>query len=223
MKRVAVILCGSGYLDGSEIRESVATLCALSKHGAQVHCYALNEKQAHVVNALTGEESPGESRNQLVEAARIARGKISPLEELQAHDWDAVILPGGFGAAKNLCNYAFKGLDGSVHPKVHRKLQDFFAAKKPIGAICIAPIIVAMAFPKQGFELTLGASASDGNDAARDAETLGHRHVACSAKQFHVDAKNKLVTTPAYMHDSAPLHEIFEGIEGLVKSVIQLA
>lgn len=219
MKKIAVVLCGSGYKDGSEIRESVAALWALSKHQAQVQCFALNENQMHVVNCLTGDESPNEQRNQLVESARIARGKILSLEQLNVAEWDAIVLPGGFGAAKNLCNYAVKGIEGSVHPKVQQKLKDFFIAQKPIGAICIAPMIVAMSFPKQGFELTLGSD----KGAAIDVEKLGHRHINCSAKQAHVDSKNKIVTSPAYMHDSAPLHEIFEGIESLVKSVIQLA
>lgn len=211
-KKIAVILCGSGYKDGSEIRESVGALWALSKHGFEVQCFAPNEPQAHVVNSLTGKESAGENRNQLVEAARIARGKILPLTELNPSQFDGVVIPGGFGAAKNLCNYAFKGTAGTVHGLFNEKLHAFHSAKKPIGAICIAPMIVAMAFKNANFELTEGAEGG----AAEDIRALGHKHVATQPNQIHVDLKNKIVTTPAYMYDDAPLHEIFEGIEKLV-------
>ena len=219
MKKIAVVLCGSGYKDGSEIRESVGALWALSKHGAEIQCFALNEKQMHVVNCLTGEEAPNEQRNQLVESARIARGKIATLEELNVNDWDGILLPGGFGAAKNLCNYAVKGTEGSVHPKVQQNLKDFFIAGKPIGAICIAPIIVAMAFPNQGFELTVGAD----NPSVADIQKLGHHHIDLPPNLSLVDRKHKIVTSPAYMYDSAPLHEIFEGIESAVISLLDLA
>lgn len=219
MKKIAVILCGSGYRDGSEIREAVATLWALSQHSIEFECFAPNENQFDVVNCLTGESQPHETRNQLVEAARIARGKIKPLNQLKTSDFAAVILPGGFGAAKNLCSFARAGSNGQVYEPLAAVLKQFHQAQKPIGAICIAPAILALTFKNQGFELTVGAV----SDASREIEKLGHHHKICSAQQCHVDLKNKVVTTPAYMYDDGLLHEIFQGIEQLVRAVIKLA
>lgn len=215
MKKIAVILCGSGYKDGSEIRESVAVLWALSQEGAEAHCFALDEPQADVVNCLTGQTAAGEKRNQLVEAARIARGQVQPLSKLRAAGFDGLAIPGGFGAAKNLCTFATQGSGGIVNPEVQRVLQEFHAAGKPIGAVCIAPALVALAFPKQGFELTLGAK----GEASAELEKLGHRHVEKKPNEWHCDRKHRIVTTPAYMYDGAPLREIFAGVHGLVKEV----
>lgn len=218
-KRVAVVLCGSGYKDGSEIRESVAVLWALSQFPVDVQCFAPDAAQADVVNCLTGKVAAKEKRNMLVEAARIARGQVVALEQLQASDYDAVIIPGGFGAAKNLCDFAAKGVDATVRPELQAILRDFRAQSKPIGAICIAPMVVALAFAGQGFDLTLGAEGA----AAQAAVALGHRHTALRADQALVDVDHKVVTSPAYMDDAAPLHEIFEGIRKAVASVVALA
>lgn len=215
MKKIAVLLCGSGFKDGSEIRESVAVLWAISKEGAEAGCFALHEPQSDVVNCLTGEPMAGEKRIQLVEAARIARGKIHPLPSLKAKDFDALVIPGGFGAAKNLCSFASQGGAGKVHPEVQRVLEEFRGVGKPIGAVCIAPVILAMAFPGQGLELTLGAK----GEAAQEIEKLGQKHLEKRASEWHCDRQKKIVTTPAYMHDSAPLHEIFEGVHGLVREI----
>jgi enhancing lycopene biosynthesis protein 2 len=215
-KKIAVILCGSGFKDGSEIRESVGVLWALSRHAITVDCFALNAPQHDVVNCLTGEVVK-ETRNQLVESARIARGKIARLEELDEKNYDAIILPGGFGAAKNLCDFAMKGSTGTAHPLVQEKLQAFLKSSKPIGAVCIAPTIVALAI-KTPLQLTLGAS----GEAAAEIEKLGHRHVVTPANDCCIDAKNKVVSTPAYMYDSAPLCDIFEGIRKLVDEVVKL-
>jgi enhancing lycopene biosynthesis protein 2 len=219
MKKAAVILCGSGFKDGSEIREAVGVLWALSGQGVATNIFALDEPQADVVNCLTGEVARGESRNQLVEAARIARGMVMPLPELKAQDYDFLVLPGGFGAAKNLCTFAKDGAGGKVHAEVKKILEEFHGKGKPIGAVCIAPAVVGLAFAGQGFELTLGAA----GEASAELEKLGHRHVPKAASEWHVDAKNKVVSTPAYMHDSAPLHEIFTGIQGLVRELCRLA
>ncbi|MGZ3734987.1 MAG: isoprenoid biosynthesis glyoxalase ElbB, partial [Bdellovibrionota bacterium] len=204
-----------GFKDGSEIRESVAVLWALSREGAEAHCFALDELQADVVNCLTGQPAAGESRNQLVEAARIARGDINPLTQLKAAAFDALVIPGGFGAAKNLCNFASKGSAGSVNGQVKRVLDEFHAAAKPIGAVCIAPAIVALAFPRAGFELTLG----DEGEAAGEITKLGHKHVPKKASEWHCDRKNRIVSTPAYMHDRASLADIFTGVHGLVREL----
>ncbi|NUM87709.1 MAG: isoprenoid biosynthesis glyoxalase ElbB [Bdellovibrionales bacterium] len=214
-KNVAVILCGSGFKDGSEIRESVAVLWALSRHGAGVEIFAPDEPQRDVINCLTGRPMQ-ESRNQLVEAARIARGNIKPLSGLDPGNFHALVLPGGFGAAKNLCSFAFDGSKGSVHPTVQKVTDGFHG--KPIGAVCIAPAILALAWKGKGLELTVG----EAGEAAAEIEKLGHRHVVKTARECHVDRRHRVVSTPAYMYDGAALHEIFEGVESLVKEVLAL-
>lgn len=218
-KRVAVVLCGSGYKDGSEIRESVAVLWALSQFPVDVQCFAPDAPQADVVNCLTGKPAAKEKRNMLVESARIARGKVVALEQLRADDYDAIVLPGGFGAAKNLCDFATKGVEAAVRPELQALLSDFHAQAKPIGAICIAPMVVALAFKGQAFELTLGAEGG----AAQAAVALGHRHTVLRPDQALVDIDHKIVTSPAYMYDDAPLHEVFEGIRKAVASLVALA
>jgi enhancing lycopene biosynthesis protein 2 len=214
-KRIAVVLCGSGFKDGSEIRESVGVLWALSQHPVDVQCYAPDAPQKDVINCLTGQPM-NETRNQLVEAARIARGKIKALSELNPSEFDAIILPGGFGAAKNLCDFASKGIQGSVISELKEKLQAFHATNKPIGAVCIAPAIVALAFSQKNFNLTVGAS----GEAAQSIEKLGHKHITTSARECCIDEKNKIFTTPAYMYDDANLSDIFEGIRKLVSEVV---
>jgi enhancing lycopene biosynthesis protein 2 len=218
-KKIAVILCGSGFKDGSEIREAVAVLWALSQEPVEVQCFAPDAPQHDVVNCFTGQSVAGETRNMLVEAARIARGNILPLSKLDANDYAAVVMPGGFGAAKNLSTFAFKGSGGTVRPDVEAVLRAFHAANNPIGAVCIAPAVVALAFKGKGLELTVGA----GGEAAQEIEKLGHRHHECAANEILVDAKNRVVTTPAYMFDDAPLHEVFTGIQKLVRGVVKLA
>lgn len=217
-KNIAVILCGSGYKDGSEIRESVAVLWALSQHPVRVQCFAPDAEQADVVNCLTGKVDKKAKRNMLVESARIARGQVKDLAELVSDDFDAIILPGGFGAAKNLCDFAINGAKASVRPDLQTALHAFHAAGKPIGAVCIAPAIIALAFAGHGFDLTLGAAGG----AADAAVALGHRHVVTQPNQTLIDVSHKIVTTPAYMYDDAPLHEIFEGIAKLVAAVVAL-
>ena len=217
-KKIAVVLCGSGFKDGSEIRESVGVLWALSQHSqVRVQCFAPNEAQRDVVNCLTG-EPVNESRNQLVEAARIARGQVEDLQKLDPAAFDALVIPGGFGAAKNLCTFAFEGAKGHTHPLLKQKIEAFFNAGKPMGAVCIAPMALALALPGRGLRLTLGGAESG---AAQACVELGHTHVVTRADECCVDDRNKVVTSPAYMHDGAPLVEIFRGIEKLVAAVIK--
>jgi enhancing lycopene biosynthesis protein 2 len=219
MQKAAVVLCGSGFKDGSEIREAVGVLWALSEQGVEAGCFALDAPQADVVNCLTGAVSPGETRNQLVESARIARGKVRPLAAARAGEFDFLVLPGGFGAAKNLCSFASQGAKGKVDPEVQRVLQDFREEGKPIGAVCIAPAVLALAFPGQGLELTLGAE----GEAAEEIRKLGHKHVPKQPSAWHLDRKHKIATTPAYMYDDAPLHDVFAGIRGMVAELCRLA
>ncbi len=215
-KKVAVILSGCGVYDGAEIHESVLTLLRLSQRGAQVQCFAPDMPQHHVINHLTGEEM-AESRNVLVEAARIARGNIQPVSTLDAADYDALIIPGGFGAAKNLSDFAFKGEGCSVQPDVLKAAQSFAAAGKPVGLLCIAPALAARIYG-EGVQCTIGTD--EGTAAALT--RMGAAHVNCAVEDIVIDAQRKLVTTPAYML-AQNMAEAASGIFKLVDSVLSLA
>src|SRR2546426_3587940 len=209
-KKIGVVLSGCGVFDGSEIHEAVLTLLALDRAGAEAVCIAPNIKQVHVINHLTGEESPGEARNVLTESARIARGKVRDVENVKAGEVDALIFPGGYGAAKNLCDYAFKGPDCSVNPDVARLAKDVHAAGKPIGVICIAPVLAAKLFGGENPQITIGTD----KNTAKDIEKFGAKHVACPVTEFVVDEQHKLVSTPAYMLAQS-IKDASEGIEKL--------
>ncbi|MDO8332165.1 MAG: isoprenoid biosynthesis glyoxalase ElbB [Fluviicoccus sp.] len=215
-KKVAVILSGCGFKDGAEIYEATLTLLALDEADAEVQCFAPDMPQMHVVNHLTGEEM-AESRNVLVEAARLARGNIKPVTAAQVADFDALIIPGGFGAAKNLCDFAVKGSDMSVQPDVLAFAKGMHAAGKPVGFICIAP---AMA-PKVG---GAGTQYTIGNDAGTAAaiNAMGGKHVECAVDDCVVDRDRKIVTTPAYMYP-ARIREARAGIQKLVGAVLGMA
>ena len=215
-KKVAVILSGCGVYDGAETHESVLALLRLSQRGAEVQCFAPDIPQHHVINHLTGQES-AESRNVLVEAARIARGKIRDVRELQAADYDALVIPGGFGAAKNLSDFAFRGASCAVQPDVLAAARGFAAAHKPVGLICIAPALAARIYGA-GVQCTIG---NDPDTAATLAD-MGAEHVECAVDDVVVDAQRKLVTTPAYMLAKS-LAEAASGINKLVDRVLELA
>ena len=213
--RVAVVLSGSGYLDGAEIQEAVLTLLAFDRAGAVVQCAAPDKLQHHVVDHVTGAPT-GESRNVLREAARIARGRIVPLSAIRAADFDAVFLPGGFGAAKNLSTVAFKGPDATVDPDLSRVLRAFRAAGKPIGAVCIAPAVLVAAL-REG-EVTIG---EDPGTAAA-IEAMGGAHVARPVTEHHVDEVRRIVTAPAYMYGGARIADVAAGIEKAVAATLAL-
>lgn len=216
-KKIGVILSGCGVYDGSEIHEAVFTLLAIDRNGAEAVCMAPDMELAEV-NHLTGQET-GARRNVLVESARIARGKIRNIAEFKADDLDAVIFPGGYGAAKNLCNFAEKGAAATIHPEVARLLKEMAAARKPIGAICIAPALVAATLGREyAPKLTIGTD--PGTAAAIQA--TGSEHVACPVTEFVVDREHRIVSTPAYMLASH-ISEAAEGIEKAVKAVLELA
>ena len=219
MKKIGVVLSGCGVYDGAEIHESVITLLAIDKLGAEALCMAPNKNQMHVVNHLTGSVTEGETRNVLVESARIARGQIRDMKDVTAKDFDALILPGGFGAAKNLCDFAVKGADCAVDPEVERLVLETLAAKKPVGAICIAPALLAaiQGDGKGRPRVTVGTDKS----TAQAIGAMGACHVECQVEEFVVDTENKIVTTPAYML-AKRISEAAEGIEKLVKEVIRL-
>lgn len=216
MKKVALILSGCGYLDGSEIYEATLTLLALDQADAVVQCFAPDVAQLHVVNHLTGEPT-GESRNVLTEAARLARGKVSDVKTAKAGDFDALIIPGGFGAAKNLSDFALKGSDMTANPDVLAFAQAMHKAGKPVGLICIAPSL-APAIGGRGTRYTIGNDA--GTAAAIDA--MGGVHVECAVDACVVDAERRIVTTPAYMYP-ARLRDAATGITKLVTAVLEMA
>ena len=215
MTRVAVLLSGCGYLDGAEIQESVITLLALDRAGAQVECLAPDRAQRDVVDHRSGEAVAGEERNVLTEAARIARGAIRDVAEARAEDYDAVILPGGYGAAKNLSSFAVDGADCEVDPGVERLLRDAQAAGKPIGLICIAPTIGARLFPD--VELTIGSDP----DTAGALEAMGAHHKDCPVNAFVCDERARVVSCPAYMLGPG-IKDVAAGIEQLVAEVLRL-
>ncbi|MFV0600953.1 MAG: isoprenoid biosynthesis glyoxalase ElbB [Brachymonas sp.] len=212
--KVAVVLSGCGFQDGSEIHEAVCTLLALDQQGAHYQCFAPDMVQAHVVDHLTGSEMP-DARNVLVESARIARGAIQPLAAFDASRFDALVMPGGFGAAINLSNFAQAGAQCTVQKDVAHAVAAMHQAGKPIGALCIAPVILARLQP--GARLTIGKDAETA-DACRQ---MGAIHQDTGHGQVVVDTQNRLVTTPCYMLD-AHISQIFEDAQVLVRELLTM-
>ena len=215
-KKVGVMLSGCGVFDGSEIHEAVLTLLALDKAGAEIVCMAPDMDQVHVINHLT-QEQVKEKRNVLVESARIARGKIKNLKDVRASDLDALIMPGGMGAAKNLSTFAIQGTDAQVNPEVKRLLNEMVSAGKPVGAICIAPATLTKALSDKKPQVTIG---NDLN-TAQAIEKMGGGHKNCAVDMIHVDENNNIVTTPAYMLGPG-IKDIAVGIEKLVNKVVSM-
>lgn len=215
MKKIAVILSGSGVYDGAEINEAVLTLLHIAKQGASYQCFAPDIEQLHVINHITGEEMQP-NRNVLVESARIARGDIKATTELNVEDFDALILPGGFGAAKNLSSFAIDGANGKVNDCIFKVCKAFASASKPAGYMCIAPALLAFVY-KNDVLATIG----NDTDTAAAITAIGAQHVDCTVDDIVVDMPNKVVSTPAYMLAQSIL-EADVGIEKLVKKVIEL-
>ncbi|ADR18656.1 isoprenoid biosynthesis glyoxalase ElbB [Calditerrivibrio nitroreducens] len=217
--KVAVVLSGCGVYDGSEIHEAVLTMYFLDKYGAELVMAAPDIPQYHVVNHLTGEEAKGETRNVLVESARIARGNIKNLKDLNVSEVDAVVFPGGFGAAKNLTTFAFDGADCKIDPEVARVVQETVKAKKPLAAVCISPVLLAKALSglKIDPKLTIGTDTG----VASAIEKLGGKHISCPVKEAVVDKENKIITTPAYMLGKS-ISEVATGIEDMVKKLFEM-
>lgn len=216
-KKVGLLLSGCGYLDGAEIRESVLSLLALDRLGIEVIMLSLNEVQHQTVSHLKSEEE-GSSRNIMTEAARIARGKIQEINTLNANDLDGLVIPGGYGVAKNFSDFAFKGANGKMHPEVQKLIIDINNQNKPIAAICISPAVICLALGQKHPELTIG------NDpqTIEVITVLGGKHFTCKPTEVHVDEKLKIVSTPAYMYDDAPISEIAEGIDKCMEKFNQL-
>jgi enhancing lycopene biosynthesis protein 2 len=217
MKKVAVVLAGCGVYDGAEISEAVLTLLSLEQQGASYQCIAPDIDQMHVVNHLTGEPVAGETRNVLVEAARIARGNVLALGEAKVDEFDALIVPGGFGAAKNLCSFAVEGADMTVLPEFLDFARAFRQAGKPIGLVCIAPVMAA-AICGEGSQCTIGNDA----DTAAAIGAMGGEHLECPVSEARVDAERKLVTTPAFML-AGSVSEAYSGISECVREVLAIA
>lgn len=223
---VAVVLSGSGVYDGSEVHEASAALVGLSRGGAEVMCYAPDSPQMHVIDHTKGAPAEGETRNVMVESARIARGAVKPLTELNSGAADAVFFPGGFGAAKNLSDFAVKGGDMTVNSEVERVIKDFHGAKKPIGLCCIAPVLAAKVLGSSGVTLTLGKP-DDGSGkwpyggAIEAAKGMGANAVEKSVSEVAVDEANKVVTTPAFMYEGK-FHEIHDGVAKAITALLGL-
>lgn len=215
MKKIAVVLAGCGVYDGAEIHEATLTMLAISQQGASYQCFAPNVNQAHVVNHLTGEEMK-ETRNVLVEAARIARGNIKDLSEYSPADYDAIIFPGGFGAAKNLCTFAFDGPDCAVNVDVEKAIRSTVVAEKPVGALCISPALIAKVLVD--VEVTIGQD--QGTAAA--IEAMGASHIQTTHGEIVVDEKYKVITTPCYMLD-ATISQIAEGANHVVAKLLEIS
>lgn len=209
----AVVLSGCGVYDGAEIQEAVLTLLAIDRHGARYQCFAPDVAQMHVVNHISGEEMP-ETRNVLVESARIARGNIRPLSEFKAGDFDAILLPGGFGAAKNLSTFATQGAECDVDQDVSLAIRSMKAAQKPIGALCIAPAILAKVLGD--VELTIGND--EGTAAAL--ESLGARHTNATYGEAVIDIENRVVTAACYMLGDSDISQIADGAEAVVRAIL---
>ncbi len=215
MIRVGVVLSGCGFNDGAEIQEAVLTMLELDKAGADMVLMAPNIDQLHVINHYTGQEMD-EYRNVLVESARIARGKIKDMAEVSSNDVDALIFPGGFGVAKNLCDYAMVGAECSINPDVLRLSREVHQDHKPIGVICIAPAMMAKILG-ENTELTIGFD----EQTAKDINAMGAKHLTCPVEEIIIDAEKKVVSTPAYM-EANHIGEAAEGISKLVNEVIKM-
>lgn len=216
MKKIAVVLSGCGVFDGAEIYESTLTLLNLDRLDLPYQCLAPNIPQLHVINHLTGEVMEGENRNVLIEAARIARGEIRDLAEAKAEEFSAVIFPGGFGVAKNLCDFAIKGPDCTVHPEVERLIMEAIQLKIPLAFICIAPALMGKVAQKAGLKMNL--TLGNAQEWAEKIEAMGQYHQSCPVREVIVDETHRIISTPAYM-EAGRISEAADGIERLVKTL----
>ncbi|MDR1113038.1 MAG: isoprenoid biosynthesis glyoxalase ElbB [Bacteroidales bacterium] len=213
MKKFAVILCGCGASDGSEIHEAVMTLLAIDRHKCHYSVFAPDKNQHYVMNMFTKEEMP-ETRNMLVEAARIARGNILPLSELDVNQFDALVLPGGFGAAKNLCTYAFDGANATVYPPIAEIVKAAHQKQLPIGAICIASVILAKVLGK--ITITVG----NDPDTIAHVEQMGATHINTQEGEVIADKANRIFTTPCYMLP-ATITDIADSADNLIRTILE--
>ncbi|NVO19430.1 MAG: isoprenoid biosynthesis glyoxalase ElbB [Bacteroidetes bacterium] len=213
MKKFAVILAGCGVYDGAEIHEAVMTLYAIEKNGAAYEVFAPDIKQYHVKNHLTGQDMP-EERNVLIESARIARGNIKSLTELDIRSFDAVIFPGGFGVAKNFCTFAFEGENCSVNPQIAGLIREVVSLRKPLGALCISPVLLVKLLGD--VKVTIGQDAG----TIQAIRNMGGQHVETTHGEVVIDEKHRIFTTPCYMLD-ASVTQIADGAINIVKKMLE--
>lgn len=216
MKKIAVVLSGCGFKDGSEITEAVSSLIALSAEGASYQCFA-PDTEFKTTNHIN--DNGGQSRNVLTESARICRGDIQDIKKLSEADYDALLFPGGYGAALNLCNWAKHGSKCDVNKDVEISIQNFYKASKPIGAICIAPALIARVLGQENITVTIG----NDKETAQEIEKTGAQHEDCQVDDFITDRAHKIITTPAYMYGDAKPNMVFTGISKLVKELVEMA
>ncbi len=219
MPKIGVILSGCGVYDGSEIHESVFTLVALDRAGAEIVMMAPDIDQMHVINHLTGEPVEGETRNVLVESARIARGNVVDIKSISTDDLDAIVLPGGFGAAKNLCDFAVKGADCDIVPEVSELIQAMHKAGKPIVAVCIAPAVAIKSLTDGGINPTVTIGTDQ--DTASALESMGGTHEDQDVRGVTIDEANKVITSPAYMLGQS-ISEVADGIENTIDELVKM-
>lgn len=213
-KKIAVVLSGCGVFDGAEIHETSLSMYAIVKNKAEYQLFAPDIPQHHVINHLTGEEM-NETRNVLVESARLARGNIKALTEFRAEEFDALLFPGGFGAAKNLSKWAFEGPETSINKEVEDSVKAMVKLEKPIGALCISPVIIAKVLGD--VNLTIGQDKA----TAEGVEKAGATHISTTHGEIVTDEKYKVVTTPCYMLDST-IEQIAVGAENVVKKILEM-
>lgn len=221
MLKVGVVLSGCGFQDGAEIQEAVFTLYHLDHANVNIVCMAPNINQTKVVNHLTG-EATGETRNVLVESARISRGNISDIKNINVSELDAVIFPGGFGAALNLSSFATDGINSTVNPDVETLVKEAYSLGKPMGFICISPVIAAKVLGSQELKHKLKLTIGSDEATAKAIHDMGVTHEASVVDDVVVDLDNRVVSTPAYMLGPGP-RDIFKGIEKLVRQILIMA
>ncbi len=217
MPRFAVVLSGCGRADGSEIHESVCALLAIDSAGCTYQCFAPDIEQAAVINHLTSAKTD-EHRNVLTESARIARGDIKSLNEFNPDDFDCIVFPGGLGAVTNWCDFAEKGAACTVDSSVNHVIQTAYQKGLVIGAMCIAPVIIAKVLGKHGISVTIG----NNKTVAEKIEQTGAKHINTSVSEACVDKTNLIVTTPAYMLATS-IKDVYLGAESMVNEMIKLA
>lgn len=216
MRKIAVVLSGCGFKDGTEITEAISTFIALTEAGATYEVFAPDIK-FQVTNHITGQQE-GE-RSVVSESARISRGQISKLSELKVKNFDGLVFPGGYGAAKTLCTFGVLGSKGAVLPDVLKIVEGFHKESKPICAMCIAPTILALALGRHSVTVTVG----DDSDTISEIEKTGAQHEVCKVDDFITDRENKVITTPAYMYAQAKPHEVFKGVRAAIREFVEMA
>lgn len=221
--KIGVLLSGCGVYDGAEIQEAVFTLLAIDEIGAEAICIAIDEPQYHVINHLTGEEMK-ESRNMLIEAARIARGNIREISTVTPSEIDALVIPGGFGSAKNFTTWAFSGPDGTINPKVKLLIVNMINIGKPIAALCVSPVVVAKAMQDSSVKplMTIGSdkepSPYDIKGFSSGLEAVGSRTEMKTIHEIEIDKENKIISAPCYMMD-ASISEVRKNIRSAIEAL----